>query len=364
MNKPIEALQQSFLRTKARDYAEYIEVADLKANSSNNTLFADSKGNIAFLMPQFMPIRDNRFDYRQPVDGSDPTTDWQGLHSLDSLPQAVNPHSGFAFNTNNWPWTCAGPDSPNAADFPRYFDSNENDRGRHALELLSTRSDFTPQTLRDLAFDPYLITFARLVPELVAAWERLPDGDPQKVRLAGPIGLLRGWDYRWGVDSTETSLAVFWGAGPRSTDAQRLASLDAAVQRLTEDFGSWQVPWGEINRFQRNDGAIVQTFDDAKPSSPIPFTSGSWGSLASYSSARRPGTKRFYGTSGNTFVAVVEFGPSLRAWAVREGGNSGHPESPHFKDQVERYASGNLRRVYFYPKDLKGHVERRYKPGQ
>jgi acyl-homoserine-lactone acylase len=123
------------------------------------------------------------------------------------------------------------------------------------------------------------------------------------------------------------------------------------------------VPWGEINRFQRNDGGITQTFDDSKPSTPVPFVSGTWGSLASYPGSRRPGTKRFYATSGNTFVAVVEFGPRLRAWAVREGGNSGDPESPHFIDQAERFASGNLRPVYFYPEDLKGHVERSYKPG-
>ncbi|MCW3840392.1 penicillin acylase family protein [Micromonospora yasonensis] len=365
MNTPVEALQQSFLRTKTRDYADYIEVAGFKANSSNNTLFADSKGEIAFLMPQFMPIRDNRFDYRQPVDGSDPATDWQGLHSLESMPQAVNPQSGWAYNSNNWPWTCAGPDSPNAADYPRYFDrAGENERGPHAVQLLTARNDFTPQTLRDAAFDSYLPAFARLVPELVAAWDRLPEGDQQKVKLAGPIGLLRDWDYRWGADSTATSLAVFWGAGPRATDVQRLASLEAAVDRLTEDFGSWQVPWGEINRFQRNDGAISQTFDDAKPSTPVPFTSATWGSLASFGAARRPGTKRFYGTSGNTFVAIVEFGPRLRAWAVREGGESGHPDSPHFKDQAERYASGNLRPVYFYPEDLEGHIERRYKPGK
>jgi acyl-homoserine-lactone acylase len=365
MNTPVEALQQSFLRTKARDYADYIDVASLKANSSNNTLFADSKGNIAFLLPQFMPIRDDRFDYLQPVDGSNPATDWQGLHSLESMPQAVNPQNGWAFNTNNWPWTCAGADSPNAADYPRYFNrGTENERGRHVIQLMTARNDFTPQALRDVAFDSYLGAFAELVPQLVAAWDRLPEGDEQKVRLAGPISLLRGWDYRWGAGSTATSLAIFWAEGSRATDAQRLASLDAAVDRLTEDFGSWQVPWGEINRFQRNDGAIVQTFDDAKPSIPVPFTSGTWGSLASYPGARRPGTKRFYATSGNTFVAVVEFGPRLRAWAVREGGNSGHPDSPHFKDQAERYASGNLRPVYFYPDDLMGHIERRYKPGK
>jgi acyl-homoserine-lactone acylase len=364
MNTPVEALQQSFLRTKARDYADYIEVAELKANSSNDTLFADSKGNIAFLMPQFMPIRDDRFNYLQPVDGSDVTTDWKGLHSLESMPQAVNPGSGWAYNSNNWPWTCAGPDSPNAADYPRYFDrAGENERGPHAVQLLTARSDFTPQTLRDAAFDSWLPAFARLVPQLVSAWDNLPVGDLQKLRLAGPIDLLRGWDYRWAADSTATSLAIFWAEGPRGTDQQRLASLDAAVNRLTQDFGSWQVPWGEINRFQRNDGEIVQVFDDAKPSTPVPFTSATWGSLASYGGSRRPGTKRFYATSGNTFVAVVEFGPKLRAWAVREGGESGHPESSHFKDQAERYASGSLRPVYYYPSDLKGHIERTYKPG-
>ncbi|MEU7458613.1 penicillin acylase family protein [Streptosporangium roseum] len=385
MNRPVEALQQNFLRTKTRDYADFVEVAAFKANSSNNTLFADSKGEIAFLMPPFMPLRDDRFDYRKPVDGSDPATDWRGLHSLESLPQAVNPKNGWVFNTNNWPWTAAGADSPKAADYPRYFDqAGENPRGPQAIRLLNARSDFTPQTLIAAAFDPYLTAFARLVPGLIAAWDRLPGGDRRKAKLDGPIGLLRGWDYRWGVDSAATSLAVFWGeelwtssvqpakdaglsvwdhmAG-HATDARRLAALEAAAERLTQGFGSWQVPWGEINRFQRIDGAIVQKFDDAKPSIPVPFTSARWGSLASFRTKCRPATERCYGTRGNSFVAVVEFGPRVRAWAVTAGGASGHPGSPHFNDQAERYASGNLRPVYFYPDDLRGHIERSYKPG-
>jgi acyl-homoserine-lactone acylase len=384
MNKPVEALQQSFLRTKARDYKSYIQIAELKANSSNNTLFADSKGDIAFLMPQFMPVRENRFDYRKPVDGSDPATDWHGLYSLKNLPQAVNPKNGWAYNSNDWPWAAAGADSPKAADYPRYFDqAGANPRGPHVYRVMTARRHFTPQTLMAGAFDSYLTAFARLLPGLVTAWDKLPQGD-QKAKLAGPIGLLRDWDYRWDAKSTATSLAVFWGealwaplaaaaqaAGismwdymaDHATDAQRLTALEGAAGRLTQDFGSWQVPWGEINRFQRNDGAIVQTFDDTKPSTPVPFTSAQWGSLASFGAKRYPGTKRYYGTSGNSFVAVVEFGPKLRAWAVTAGGESGHPDSPHFKDEVQRYASGDLRPVYFYPADLKGHIERSYTPG-
>lgn len=384
MNKPIEALQQSFLRTKTRDYADYIDVAGFKANSSNNTLFADTKGEIAFLMPQFMPIRENRFDYTEPVDGSDPATDWRGLYKLKDLPQAVNPRNGWAYNSNDAPWRAAGADSPKESDFPRYFDqAGTNPRGPHVYRVMEATPKFTPQSLIAGAFDSYLTAFARLLPGLITAWDGLPAGD-RKTKLADQIALLRAWDYRWSADSTATSLAVFWGedlwglisaaaaaagmtvwdyAADRATDDQRLTALDTATQRLTGSFGGWKIPWGEINRFQRLDDAIDADFDDAKPSIPVPFTSAQWGSLASFGAKAYPNTKKYYGTSGNSFVAVVEFGPKIRAWAVTAGGESGHPGDPHFDDEAERYASGDLRKVYFYPDDLKGHTERSYTPG-
>lgn len=386
MNKPVAALEQSFLRTKAHDLKSFMKVAELKANSSNNTLFASRRGDIAYLHPQFVPVRDNRFDYTQPVDGSDPATDWKGLHSLDSLPHVIDPKAGWAFNVNNWPWTAAGSDSPRAADFPRYMDQvGETARGIHALTLLhALPPKIAPHDINTLAFDPWLPAFDRLVPLLAQTYAALAADDPRRAKLDAPVALLAGWDRRWGKDSTATSLAVFWGeamwqraAGPakaarmpvldyiatHGSDIERLDALNEAVDRLTQDFGSWQVAWGEINRFQRNDGAIAQTFDDSKPSTPVPFTSSQWGSLAAFGAKRYPGTKRYYGTLGNSFIALVEFGPRLKAWAVTAGGESGHPDSPHFTDQVDRYIAGNLREVYFYPDQLAGHTERSYRPG-
>jgi acyl-homoserine-lactone acylase len=96
----------------------------------------------------------------------------------------------------------------------------------------------------------------------------------------------------------------------------------------------------------------------------VPFTSAVWGSLASFGARAYPGTKRYYGTSGNSFVAAVEFGPRIRAVAVSAGGESGHPDSPHFLDQAQNYADGHLRPVYYYPGDLAGHSERVYHPGE
>jgi acyl-homoserine-lactone acylase len=373
MNRPIGALWQSFYRTKATDLAGFLSVSARRANSSNNTLFADDKGEIAYLHPQFVPRRDNRFDWRKPVDGSDPASRWSQAWVNANEPRVINPASGWVFNTNNAPWTAAGPDSPKAEDYPRYMDqAGENARGAHAVALLKDTRDFTLERLMAAAYDPALPAFDRLLPPLIAAHAAAPDA-----KRDGPIKLLQGWDHKWALTSTATSLGVgyaeaLWARvaaqtdgdeeslwermNNRITDGQRLAALDDAVNRLVGDFGSWQVPWSQINRYQRNDGAITQTFDDAKPSTPIPFASGNWGSLASFGAARYPGTRRMYGTSGNSFVAVVEFGPKVRARAVSIGGESNDPKSPHFADQVDRYARGDLRPVYFYPEDLAGHV--------
>lgn len=385
MNRPLAALQQSFLRTKAADLNGFMKVAALQANSSNNTLFADKTGHIAYLHPQFVPVRDDCFDYTRPVDGRDPATRWKGVHDLSQLPQVIDPPSGYAFNTNNWPWTAAGPDSPRQKDYPRYMDqAGENPRGLHMVKLLTPARGVTLEGLRDIAYDPWLPTFDSLIPRLQQAYAALPEGDPQRERLAEPMTLLTGWDRRWSAQSQATSLAVFWGEAlwrrvaaqaatahlsvwdymdQRASAADRLGALSEAVSRLQTDFGTWRVAWGDINRFQRNDGAVTQTFDDSRPSYPIPFTSNQWGALASFGARTYPGTRKYYGTSGNSFVATVEFGPRVRAYAVSIGGQSGDPRSPHFNDQIERYGTATLRKVYFYPDELQGHVERHYVPG-
>ena len=380
MNRPVPALQQSWLRTKARDFAGYMQVAALQANSSNDTIYADADGHIAYLHPQFVPVRADRFDYRDPVDGSDPASDWHGLTPLAALPQVRDPRTHWLYNSNDAPWRAAGADSPRPSAFPRYMDTaGANPRGDHATTLLDRARALTPDALRRIAYDPWMPFFPQIVPQLAEAWAALPRSDPLRARLAGPVALLRDWDGRWSAESQPTTLASFWGEelwtlGERQrgnrweamralSPAERLAALTRAVDRLEREWGSWRVAWGEVNRFQRNDAAIVQTFDDSRPSIPVPFASARWGSLASFGAHAYAGTRRWYGTNGNSFVALVEFAPRVRAWAVTAGGESGHPGLPHFNDQAERYAAGDLRPVYFYREDLSGHIERSYHPG-
>jgi acyl-homoserine lactone acylase PvdQ len=360
MQLPVKALMQSYLRTKAKDYKSYRETMELKANSSNNTVFADADGDIAYFHGNFIPRRDTRFDWTKPVDGSDPATEWKGLLEVDETPHLMNPRSGWLYNSNNWPWSAAGPDSPKKADYPPYVENGtETARGLHAIRVLEGRKDFTLDSLIAAAYDRYLTWFDKPLPALIQAFEAKPDP-----KLAEQIAVLRSWDRRWAVDSVATSLAVFWGEELRKNPDQPLESLAAASAKLQADFGTWKTPWGEINRFQRLTGDIVQQFNDAAPSIPVGFTWSFWGSLASFDAKAYPGTKKWYGTRGNSFVAVVEFGDKVRAKAVSAGGESGHPGSKHFNDQAARYAAGELRDVYFYREQLDGHTERRYHPGE
>jgi acyl-homoserine lactone acylase PvdQ len=374
MQEPVKALTQSYTRTKARDYKSYLRTMELKANSSNNTIFADADGDIAYFHGNFIPRRDPSFDFTRPVDGSNPATEWKGLLSIDETPHLLNPKSGWLYNCNNWPWSAAGASSPKKEDYPAYVETGgESARGLHAVRVLENRKDFTLDSFIAAAYDSYLTWFEKPIPALIAAWDNTPVADPLKARTAEPIALLRAWDLRWSATSVPTSLAVFWGEDVRrsvaggvagATARQMLQSLGAACDKLTADFGTWKTPWGDINRFQRLTGDMVQPFSDAAPSIPVAFPSAVWGSLASFGAHAYPGTKKWYGTSGNSFVAVVEFGPTVRAKAVTAGGESGSPASPHFNDQARRYATGDLREVYFYRWQLKGHTEREYHPGE
>jgi acyl-homoserine-lactone acylase len=384
LQDPVHALEQSYLRTKTRDYASFRQTQELRTDTSNNTVYADADGSIAYFHGNFIPKRDPRFDYTHTVDGSNPATEWQGAHAIDETITLLNPGSGWLMNTNNWPFSASGPSSPKREDYPAYmWSKGENPRGLHAVEVLKDIQGVTLDSLISAGYDPHLTGFDVLLPPLFSAFDALGAADARRASLKEPITLLRDWDRRTGPESVATAVAIFWaqemaerkGAEARDadepvydflvgkvTDGERLEALQAALAKLQGDFGTWQTPWGEINRFQRTTDDIVQPFDDAKPSLPVGFAPSQWGALASFDSIKPRKTKKIYGAVGNSFIAAVEFGPTVHAKALMSGGESGDPASPHFVDQAVMFSQGKFRDVLFYPEDVRAHAERTYRP--
>jgi acyl-homoserine-lactone acylase len=385
LEDPVRALMQSYLRTKTQDYASFRAIQDMRTDTSNNTVYADADGTIAYFHGNFIPRRDPRFDFTHPVDGSNPDTEWHGPHALADTITLLNPRNGWLMNTNNWPFSAAGQFSPKREDFPRYmWTKGENPRGIHATEMLESLQQVTLDSLIAAAYDGHLTAFEVLLPPLLQAYDHLQADDPLRSQLREPIDALRGWNRRTSADSTATSVAIFWantlidmkGAAANSaeqpvydflvenlSDAERLNALVTAVDALQRAFGQWRTPWGDINRFQRLTEDVAQTFDDSKPSLPVGFAPAQWGALASFDSKKPRSTRKIYGSSGNSFVAAVEFTTPVRAKAIMSGGASGDPSSAHFTDQATRFSQGQFRDVLFTPDDVSAHVERRYHPG-
>ena len=391
MNEPLAALRQSYLRTKAADYASFQEVMKLNGNATNNTVFADTKGSIAYWHGNFMPKRDPKFDWNQPVDGSNPATEWQGFHPVPELVQTHNPASGFIQNCNSTPFTVAGPSSPDPTKYLRYMAPDaENYRGLKAVHVLSSKSSFTLDTLIAAANDPHLTAFDDMIPPLLAAYQPTATEKASALAVAEAIEVLRTWNRGYSQTSVGQTVATYWAerllakararipssqpqlnyisftrfALSNTSPQEKIALLTETLDDLTRDFGTWKVAWGDVNRYQRLTGHVEEKYDDQQPSQPVASTSSAWGSLASFGARTYPGTKKRYGNVGNSFVAVVEFGPRIVARSVVTGGQSSRPGTPHFLDQADLYCNGRFKEVRFYPEDVRAHAEKTYHPGQ
>ncbi|MCH7412588.1 penicillin acylase family protein [Belliella sp. R4-6] len=382
-----KALTQSYKRTKTKNHAEFHANMDLKTNSSNSTVYADRDGTIAYYHGNFIPIRDPKFDWRNVVDGSNPATDWKGLHEVEEMLYIKNPENGWIQHCNSDPFNALGKDSPKREDYPAYIAwDTENARGLNAVRILSDLNNLTLESLiTDVAYEPTLIAFEPMIPTLVRAFENLPDNDKRKKELKEPLSVLANWDLKTGINSVGTSLAVFWGnqmmaegrkmekswdtyifdfLASETDNEQKLNAFEKALEKLNENFGTWNTPWGEINRFQRVNNDIQGKFYDELPSLPIGYNSSLWGSLAAYGSRAYPNTKKWYGNVGNSFVAAVEFGEKVKAKSLLAGGQSGNPFSPHFVDQAEMYSKGIFKDVNFYKEDVMKNAREIYKPGK
>ena len=384
MWEPIKALEQSYIRTKQDGYEGFRKMMDIKTNSSNNTVYADAEGNIGYFHGNFIPKRYTKFNYNQPVDGSNPKTDWQGLHDVEDHITLLNPENGWLQNCNSTPYTAAAEFSPKAEDYPNYMSLNrENFRGVHAIGLLSEGKNYTLDSVIDMAHDPNLPAFEALLPGLVKAYYKQDD---KNLAYQEAIDVLNKWDYTTSKRSVAMTLAHYYGMtvlrygkrpepmssmeflnyfGDESPEEERIEIFENVINHLTKTFDTWNLPWEEVNRYQRLNSDISQKFDDNKPSIPVGFASGRWGALAAYGvSYTNPEAKKIYGTRGNSFVAVVEFGDKVKAKSMLAGGQSSDVNSPHFNDQAQRYVDKQFKDVPYYKEDVLKVAEETYNPGK
>jgi len=383
-NRSYNALVESWQITKANNLAEYKKAMDLVSNATNATVYADDKGNTIFWYGNYIPKRDPKYDWSLPVDGTTSATEWQGVHRLNEIVTTTNPATGWIQNCNSTPFTDAGASSPDKSKYPAYMaPDGENYRAVTAINILKNAGGLTLDGLIAKGYDHYLAAFDDLLPALFKAYDEAPDS--LKHSISDAILILKQWDRRTAANSVASSLAIEWGTAmlkllpPPKTDQestfitrriktladatpgkQQLELLSAVMKNLQSRFGTWQVQWGDMNRYQRPADGI--TFDDKLPSIPVGLTGSGFGQLPSFQS-RTVNTLKRYGYSGNSFVAAVEFGPKIKAKSIMTGGQSFDAASKNFTDQARGIIEGKFKDVLFYREDVLKHVSKSYHPG-
>ena len=327
-----------------------------------NVMYADRQGNTWYLYNGAVPKRDPRFDWSKPVDGSDPATEWQGYHTIDELPQLTNPKTGWMQNCNTTPFLLTSAGNPDPKQFPKYMvQEGDNPRGAISRELLASKSTFTFEEWKHLAFDTRVLTAAKLLPPLLAQSKQRLDGDS---RLVGAVDELSRWDYRSTNDSVAMTLFSLWhDRVSREENPNEVQALIDVLSSLERDFGTWRVPWGEITRLQRPDESKGEEFQDAKPSLAVSGVNGNDGAVFTVYAAPIKGQKRHYGVAGGTYISVVEFAPKLRALSVHTFGASGDPKSRHYMDQSLLYTRGEFKPSWLTLDEIRANLEAAYHPG-
>jgi penicillin G amidase len=343
--------------SEARNWKEFLAALRNYGGPMQNFVYADRDGNIGWIAAGRVPIRKTG-DGSLPYDGSTDDGTWTGMIPFEELPQLYNPPQGFIMTANQ---RIVGKSYKYHNLIAR---AHTPVRARRLQDLLNEKSKVTIEDMKQFQYDTFSVANSRLAREIV----NLQAASDETVNL------LKNWDGRMNADSKAAIVvnSIFtafrnrilsgnFGAERARTmrlpyenvffdrlitekpqdwlpkeyssyaDLLRAAEKDARenlTKQLGADESKWS--WGAAvkSRFS-HPLAAAPLIGGQFVIEPLPQNgAGGWGASPNVGAGV---SMRFIATPAN-WDATLHGIPT---------GQSGNPQSPHFKDQLESWYTGN-----------------------
>ena len=361
---------------KAKNMSEFEEALQMMQIPMFNLIYADRDGNIMYFFNGNVPQRleGNWSFWNSIVDGTRTDLIWDTYHEIDNLPRVINPESGFVQNANDAPWTSTYPIDLDFEDFPAYMSPKPNEfptslRAQRAINLIKDDNSISFEELVDYKLDTGMEASDRFLDELLKAIETevsqpinsLGSDSVFYSKANEAADVLKAWDGSTDADSRGSVLfarwfdkiksdmfSVPWNADdPVSTPSglknpkEAVDLLVEAANEVTEMYGAIDIPWGEVNRF-RVDGI------------EFPGNGGhsKYGIFRTMYFQLNEKNNIGYAYHGDTYVAVVEFGDTIRAEVLLSYGNATQAGSMFVGDQLEMLSENKLRTAFLTREEI------------
>lgn len=360
-----QLFQQYHLMGKAKNWKEFERAEKMLQVPMFNVIYADQAGNIHYLFGGNVPIRSSGdFDFwNGKIDGTQSKYIWQKTHPYKDLPKLFNPSSGFVQNCNDAPWISTFPSALDPLRFPAYMAPQEMDlRAQRAVNLVKNNPAITFDQLVSYKLNTGMEAADRFLPALLAILKTAPDSS---INQASAV--LEAWDKQTDSSSKGAVLFASWFdklkpemyaaawdiKQPVSTpngfkdDQQVLLLFKAAIDEVQQKYGSLDVAWGDVYRFRRNGNDY--------PANGGPGQYGIFRTIH-YTEESPPKKTAYFGDS---YVAVTEFGPKVRAKVSLSYGNASEGGAQPITDQLKMMSDKKLREALLDKKEVLKHLESR-----
>ncbi|MEM8899655.1 MAG: penicillin acylase family protein [Bacteroidota bacterium] len=365
-NQNIQAAEQWYRMNKAQNFSEFREALSMLGIISTNIVYADKEDNIYYISNGRFPVRDTAFEWEGVVRGDTSATLWKDeYYPIDSLPQVLNPASGYVYNTNNSPFRSSGKaDNPKVKDVPAttgfQMPDDLSNRGVRFRALIDTYDKLSYEDLKRIKYDqayhtPFLSSMT------IDTFLNL-SGETYPV-VAESLDKLNAWDRVMNVESEEAAIFLLANyyirtrmyrkdkalKNTKDKNAIFIGGVKYAEEHLLKHFGRKYVPLGEVQQHRRGDVSL-------------PFGGGPEVLAAIYSTMQKDG--RMKPVAGESYIQLVKFseeGPEIES--INAYGASAKPESPHYTDQMELYTKQKLKPMTLDKETVLKSAKRVYHPG-